>query len=47
MDIEKPTEIKERRVFSSQIEELLEKERNYRQNNQYNESTEILPRIVK
>ena len=47
MDIEDVEEKeKERRQFSPEIEEMLEKERTYRQNNEYNSSTVILPQIV-
>ena len=47
MDIEDAREAKERRTFTAAIEELLEKERTYRQNNEYNSSTVILPQIVR
>jgi hypothetical protein len=47
MDIEEVEEVeKERRIFSKEIEEMLEKERTYRQNNEFNASTVILPQIV-
>lgn len=47
MDIEEREEAtRERRVFTKEIEELLEKERLYRQNNEYNASTVILPQII-
>jgi len=46
MDIEETREAKERKAFSPAIEELLEKERTYRQNNEYNASTVVLPQIV-
>lgn len=37
---------KERKTYSKEIEEMLEKERSYRQNNEFNASTVILPQIV-
>lgn len=47
MDIEDREETtKERRVFSKELEELLEKERLYRQNNEYNSSAVVLPQII-
>ena len=46
MDIEDAREARERKTFSAAIEELLEKEHTYRQNNEYNSSTVILPQIV-
>jgi two-component sensor histidine kinase len=46
MDIEETREARERKTFSAAIEELLEKERTYRQNNEYNASATILPQIV-
>jgi hypothetical protein len=47
MDIEEREEAQqERRHFSKEVEEMLEKERQYRQNNEFNASTIILPKIV-
>ena len=37
---------KQRKTYSKEIEEMLEKERSYRQNNEYNASVVILPQIV-
>ncbi len=47
MDIEEREDVaKERSLFNKEIEDMLEKERQYRQNNEFNHSVLILPQIV-
>lgn len=47
MEIEQIPKREKRSIFSAEIEELLDRERNARQNNLHHQSNEILVEIVK
>lgn len=47
MEVEQIPKKEKRSIFSAEIEELLERERNARQNNLHHQSIEVLKEIVK